>query len=301
MPMRSVGTGAGGAGAAAGTGAAVRAIARMASRSTAAQTASRIAAMRACASPASLAGMSPRWRSTTPSRGSSPMAPSTGMRVKRSMAARSFPSWRAPPTRLRITPAIRSARIEGREPVQQRRRAARHAAGVEHEDDGHLQPARQRGVAVGPLEVHAVVQAEVALDHGHVAAGGVPGPVRGDLGVALQVRVEVAAGATGREAEPLGIDVVGALLEGLDRQPARGQPGDEAGGDRRLAGRPPGGGDQECAHGQRARRRQGDGAAAGDAASSGGRIGSARTPASAMRKDAARPPRPSRSSGRLGT
>ena len=57
MPMRSrVGAGPAPAAAARPPGAAVRAIATIASRSTPAQTASRIAAMRACASSTSLAG-----------------------------------------------------------------------------------------------------------------------------------------------------------------------------------------------------------------------------------------------------
>ena len=139
--------------------------------------------------------------------------------------------------------------VEGRQPVQERGRAPRHAARVQDEDDRQLELPRHRGVAVRAFQVQPVVQAEVALDDRDVAAGRVPRPLRGDLRVALQVQVEVAARALRREAQPLRIDVVGALLERLDREAAPDQAGDEPGGHGRLARRAPGGRNEDPAHG----------------------------------------------------
>ncbi len=84
------------------------------SRSTCRATSSAARTIARSPSGCSATVTSPRWR---PGSGSSPasrgIAPSTGSPVICSTAARTSASWRAVPTRLRITPPRRSSRIEG--------------------------------------------------------------------------------------------------------------------------------------------------------------------------------------------
>ena len=179
----------------------------------------------------------------------------------------------------------------------ERRDAAGHAAGVDDQHHRQVEHPGDRGVAVAAVEREPVVEALVALDERDVGAGGVTSETRADLGLAGEVRVEVAAAPPAREREPHRVDVVRSLLECLDHEPARAHRRGEPDGNRRLAGRLVCRGDEETAH---ARCLQSAPAPCGAGFASPGRKSSTRTPTSATRNAMATPPTPSAHSGTLG-
>ncbi len=77
----------------------------------------------------------------------------------------------------------------------ERRDAARHPAGIDDERHRQAEHARDRGVAVAPVERESVVEPLVALDERDVGTGGMAGEVRADLGRVGQIRIEIAAAA----------------------------------------------------------------------------------------------------------
>jgi hypothetical protein len=124
----------------------------------------------------------------------------------------------------------------GGEAVHERGHRAGHGGGVDDQDDGR---AEQRGdVRRRPLRraATAVEQPHHALDHGDVGAARTVQEQRAQALGPDQHRVEVAAGAAGREGVVAGVDVVGADLVGADPQPAGGERRHEPGRDGRLAG-----------------------------------------------------------------
>ena len=179
----------------------------------------------------------------------------------------------------------------------QRRDAARHAARVDHEHHRQREHSRQRRVAVAAVEREAVVEALVALDERDVGVARVRRERRQDFIRIGEIRVEIAAGPPGRRGQPHRIDEIRPLLERLDNLPARGQRGAQADAHRRLARRLVGGRYEQA--GQRVRHQSAP-APSGADASSCGTNGSARTPASVIRKARPNPPTPSAISGRLG-
>ncbi len=187
--------------------------------------------------------------------------------------------------------------VEGLIAEQQRRHAARHAARVDHEHDRQAEALGERRVAVAAVEREAVVQALVALDERGVGVGRVACEQRVDLVAAHQVQVEVEAGPRARARQPHRVDVVGALLERLHREAARGERGGEAEAHRRLARR------LVRRRDHPARRRDGvhSCTALPGAKSSWGRKSSTRTPIVVSTNAAPTPPRPSSHSGQRGT
>ena len=117
----------------------------------------------------------------------------------------------------------------------QRRDAAGHAHGIDHQHHRRAQQPRKRGVAVAALGIDAVEQSLVALDHGETGIARLAGEQRADLGLAHGVEVEVEARPPARLAEPDRIDVVGALLERLRREAAFSERRQKAHRQRRLA------------------------------------------------------------------
>ncbi len=140
--------------------------------------------------------------------------------------------------------------VEGLVAEDQRRDAARHAARVEHQHHRQRQQVGQGGIAVGAVEVEAVVEALVALDQADVGVRAVARELGPDLVIRRQEEIEVAAGAAGGQAEPERIDVVRSLLERLHRESARPQRRGEADTDSGLAGRLVGGRNEEPVHRQ---------------------------------------------------
>ncbi len=191
----------------------------------------------------------------------------------------------------------------------QRRDAARHAAGVDDQDDRQRERLGERRVAVAAVEREPVVEPLVALDDRDVRVRRVAQERAAAFALVRQVGIEVAAGAAGGERQPHRVDVVGPLLERLDRETAGRERGAQAHAHRRLAGGLVRGGDQQPRR-VRGRRHQSappaagapfDAPARGSATGSSGANGSAARPTNAIRKAIATPPRPSSSSGRLGT
>ena len=183
-------------------------------------------------------------------------------------------------------------RLEGLEPEDDRRNASRHAARVDHQHDGRFQHDGERGIAVRSVQVEAVVQALVALDEPEGCALHAPDERRADLVGAAEVRIEVEAGAAGSEREPDRVDVVRALLEGLDDLAAPGERGREPDRDRGLAGGLVRRGDEQALHAACE--------SPAGAALACGRKGRSFSATTVMASASATPPSPSRTSGRLG-
>ena len=129
----------------------------------------------------------------------------------------------------------------------QRRDAARHAARIDDQDDRQAERLRQRGVAVAAVERQPVVEPLVALDDADVGRGGMPAECAAVLGGLRKVGIEIAAAAAGGGRQPHRVDVIRAFLERLHRQPAIAQRAAQADGDRRLARRLVGRGDEHAA------------------------------------------------------
>ncbi len=126
--------------------------------------------------------------------------------------------------------------IERAVAVDDRRRAARHRGGVDHEQDRgvqQLRDVRRRGQLAAARR--AVEQPHDALDHRDVRARGAVQEQRRDELRPGQERVEVAARAPGRQRVVAGVDVVRPDLEALHDLPARAQRRDEPAGDGGLA------------------------------------------------------------------
>src|SRR6266851_6474648 len=127
-------------------------------------------------------------------------------------------------------------RIEASEAVDQRRRAAGHRPGVDHEDDGEVQQLGhlRRAPAVA-LPLAAVVEAHDAFDHRGIGVYGRRGeslPV--DVG-SEHPAVEVAGGTPARMRVMERVDEIGTDLERLHGQAATPQRSDQAQRDGRLA------------------------------------------------------------------
>ena len=115
----------------------------------------------------------------------------------------------------------RHAAVENLIAQYQRRHAARDPRDVDDEDDRGADEFRKRCARVAALDVDPVVKPLVALDEREIGPPGMAGEQSADLGLGLRVEVEIVAGPPARAGEPHGIDVVRALLEGLDAQSAR--------------------------------------------------------------------------------
>ena len=212
-------------------------MARMAVRSTWAARRSDSSVTLAAAAARSAAGTRPRWRdgaSIPASRGSTP---STGSPVA-SMALVISSEWRREPALFKITPAQLDLRIEGVEAVHDRRRRTRDLRDVQHQDHrrrdqtGHVRGGGEPVAADLPVE-----QAHHPFDHGDVGGLRRHRPVqqqRDDLILGAQVRVEVAAGATGGQGVVAGVDVVRSDLEAGHLQALGAQRAHQPGGHRRL-------------------------------------------------------------------
>ena len=128
-------------------------------------------------------------------------------------------------------------RVEIAVALKQRRDPAGDAPRVHDENDRRREQLRERGVAVGAVDRHAVVQPLVPLDEGKARAFAAPHELRPDLGPPHRVEVEIAAVPARRRGQPHRIDVVRALLERLHHEPARAQCGRDPHRDRGLPGR----------------------------------------------------------------
>ena len=138
-----------------------------ASRSTAARERGERRAARGSRSPA---GTRPRWRSGATSASSRRRAPSTGT-PSGSIASRSSCSWWSEPTRLRITPATLTSRVEGRVAVDDRGDRAGHRRRVDDEQHRRVEELRDvRGGGELAAARGAVEEAHDALDDGDVRA-----------------------------------------------------------------------------------------------------------------------------------
>jgi hypothetical protein len=134
--------------------------------------------------------------------------------------------------------------VEGLVAQDQRGDAARHATRIEHQHHGRLYQLGERRIAVAAVEVQAIVEPLVALDEGHVGTLGVAAHHGQDLVPFHGLEVEVVAGASRGQAQPHGIDIVRAFLEGLDPDAARSEGGAQSQGDGGLPGGLVGGGYQ---------------------------------------------------------
>ena len=117
----------------------------------------------------------------------------------------------------------------------QRRDAACHAARIDHQEHRQTEQLRQGGVAVAAVQRKSVIQALVAFYQIHFST--MPRESGGNVIVLHQIQIKVAAGASGCQAEPHRIDVIGTFLERLDRVSAFAERGTQACADHRFSGR----------------------------------------------------------------
>jgi hypothetical protein len=107
---------------------------------------------------------------------------------------------------------------------------------VQHEHHRRLDQLAQLGGAALGSRHPRVVQAEHALYHGEVGLNTSTMEAAQQRVTPQDPRIKVAAGTAGNVRQVGGVDVVGTDLEGLDPLAAATEGGDQAGGDRGLAG-----------------------------------------------------------------
>jgi hypothetical protein len=126
-------------------------------------------------------------------------------------------------------------RIERLIPQQERRDAASRALRIDHQQHRRAELLGQFGIAVGPLQVNAVEEADIALDEAECILVQRAREGRADLVPGRCVIVEVEAGTPGGLRQPQRIDIVRSLLEGLHPMAATPELSDQSNTERRLA------------------------------------------------------------------
>ena len=120
---------------------------------------------------------------------------------------------------------------------------------VDDQDDRQVQEFGQGRVAVAAIQLQAVIQAFVAFHQGDVGFLGMAREQGLNFFAPHQVKIQIAAGTSGRSGQPHRIDIVRALLKRLNFEAARAQGGGQPDADGGFARGFMGGGDEEAAHG----------------------------------------------------